>query len=130
MPNLPYISECEIIIDLIMHEMSIAINIIDIAVETARKNNALKINEIVLDIGTLSGIETESLLFCYDSACKNTMAEGSSLKLNIIPASAVCDSCGYKFKTASPVPTCPICENFVLMVSGGHELKIKSINVD
>jgi hydrogenase nickel incorporation protein HypA/HybF len=113
-----------------MHEMSIAVNIIDIAVETARKNNALKINEIVLDIGTLSGIETESLLFCYDSACKNTMAEGSSLKLNIIPAKAVCDSCGFEFETASPVPTCPICENFVLMVSGGRELKIKSINVD
>lgn len=130
MTNLTYISECEIIIDLLMHEMSIAINIIDIAEETALKNGAQKINEIVLDVGTLSGIETESLLFCYDSACKNTMAEGSHLKLNIIPALAVCDSCGYEFEADSPAPVCPKCDNYVLMVSGGRELKIKSINVD
>jgi len=130
LPNLPYISECEIIIDLIMHEMSIAVNIIDIAVETARKNNAFKINEIVLDIGTLSGIETESLLFCYDSACKNTIAEGSVLKLNIIAAKAVCDSCGFEFDADSWAPRCPKCDNVVLMVSGGRELKIKSINID
>ena len=127
---LSYISICEIIIDIAMHEMSIAINIVDIAVDTARKSAAKKINEIVVDLGTLAGIIPDSLLFCYDSACKDTMAEGSRLKLNIIPAMAVCDSCHHEFEADSPVPMCPKCENFVLQVSGGRELKIKSINVD
>jgi len=127
---LPYISVCEIIIVTNMHEMSIAINIVDIAVDTARKSSAKKINEIVVDIGRLAGIIPDSLLFCYDSACKDTIAEGSQLKLNIIQAKAVCDSCGHEFDADSPVPLCPKCENLVLQVSGGRELKIKSINVD
>ncbi len=130
MAILPYISICEIIIDIAMHEMSIAINIVDIAVDTALKSDAKKINEIVVDIGRLAGIIPESLLFCYDSACKDTIAEGSQLKLNIIQAKAVCDSCGFEFDADSPVPLCPKCDDFVLRVNGGRELKIKSINVD
>lgn len=36
--------------------MSIAINIVDIAVETATKNQAKKINSVVLELGKLSGV--------------------------------------------------------------------------
>jgi hydrogenase nickel incorporation protein HypA/HybF len=113
-----------------MHEMSIAINVVDIAVDMAKKAEAATINEIVVDIGTLSGIIPESLEFCFDSACKDTMAEKSRLTLNIIPAIALCDQCGHEFEADSHVPLCPKCDNLCLQVSGGRDMKIKSINVD
>ena len=130
MNKLPYISQSKTNDIIAMHEMSIAINIVDIAVDTAHKDNAKKINEIIVEIGNLAGIIPESLIFCYDSACKNTMAEGSQLNLKIIQATAICESCGFKFNADSHVPLCPKCENLVLQVSGGRDLKIKSINVD
>ena len=40
-----------------MHEFSIAVSIIEIAEAEAQKAHAVKIKELVLDIGTMSGIE-------------------------------------------------------------------------
>jgi hydrogenase nickel incorporation protein HypA/HybF len=113
-----------------MHEMSIAVNIVDIAVEAARKADAEKINEIVVEIGTLSGIIPESLEFGFSSACKDTMARDARLALNIIPAIAFCEQCGHRFETDSHAPLCPNCDNLCLQIRGGREMKIKSINVD
>ena len=62
-----------------MHEMSIAMNIVDIAVQTAKANKAKKINSISVEIGALSGVVPEALEFCFEAATQNTMAQGSQL---------------------------------------------------
>jgi len=113
-----------------MHEMSIAVNIIEIAEETARKEGAHKINSITLEIGALSGVVKDALEFCFESACKGTMAENAELELELIPAQAICESCGYPFKADQLLPLCPQCGELVFQMSGGKELKVKSINVD
>jgi len=113
-----------------MHEMSIAVNIVQIAEETARNSGASKINEISLEVGALSGVVKDALEFCFESACKGTMADGAQLDLHYIPARAVCESCGHTFETEQMVPLCPRCGELVFQLDGGRELKVKSINVD
>ena len=113
-----------------MHEMSIAMNVVEIVTDTAKQNNAKKINSIELDVGALSGIIPDALEFCFESACKGTIAENSKLKLNLIKADAECESCGEKFQAIEMVSQCPKCGEMVFQISGGKELKVKAINVD
>jgi hydrogenase nickel incorporation protein HypA/HybF len=113
-----------------MHEMSIALNIVDLSVETARQNKAEKINAIVLELGELAGVVEESLQFCFESACKGTMAEGARLEIIKLAAKAQCEHCGHEFNADQPIMHCPQCGALTFPISGGRELRIKSINVD
>ena len=113
-----------------MHEMSIALNVIDIAVERAQQEKARKINEIVLEIGSLSGVLIDSLQFCFESAVKNTIAHKARIKIIKQQATAFCSECGYSFKTDDFIPLCPECGQMVFDVRNGREMKIKYLNVD
>ena len=47
-----------------MHEMSIAEGILDIALETMKNNDASIVHSVQLDLGLMSGVEPDALLFC------------------------------------------------------------------
>ncbi len=113
-----------------MHEMSIAVSIIDIVVEQAQKADAGKINSVVLELGSLSGVTADALQFCFSSAAKSTIAEEAVLEIIEQQAKAVCGSCSHEFAADQLVPSCPECDELVINVQGGRELQIKSINVD
>ena len=113
-----------------MHEMSIAMNIVDLAVETAKNNDAKKINSIILELGKLSGVVRDALEFCFASACKGTIAEGAELEIIELKGMAHCSDCKLDFETDQIVATCPECNEYIFSVQGGRELKIKSLNVD
>ncbi len=112
-----------------MHEMSIAVNIVEIAVQTARQNQAKKINSITVEIGALSGVVPEALTFCFEAATKNTPAEGSKLEIVYLKAQAECTKCGFVFETDQFLNICPKCGEQVF-ASGGRQLQVKAINVD
>ena len=80
-----------------MHELSIALSIIESAEEAARKNNATIISKVEVEIGTMAGVETEALLFAWDSVIQGTMAQNSPLIINSIQAEATCQECGKDF---------------------------------
>lgn len=113
-----------------MHEMTIAIGIVDIAVQTAEQNMAKKINGITVEIGALAGIVRNALEFCFTEAVKNTIAEKATLDYIHIPAKAVCESCGHQFDADERAVKCPNCANIVFQMSGGTEFRVKNINVD
>ena len=80
-----------------MHELSVAQNIIEIVSDYARENKAGKISEVVLDIGAVAGVIPETLEFAWEISVKNTLLENASLKINFIPAKALCLSCKMEF---------------------------------
>jgi len=53
-----------------MHELSIAMTIVDIASRKAEAASAKMVSQVELDIGTRSGIEFESLEFALSVAVK------------------------------------------------------------
>ena len=57
-----------------MHEMSIAEGILDIALETMKNNDASIVHSVQLDLGLMSGVEPDALLFCWDAVTKKTPA--------------------------------------------------------
>lgn len=112
-----------------MHEMSIALNIIDIATEHAKEDHATTIDSIELDVGVLSGILVDSLEFCFDAASRNTLAEKARLVINSIPADGKCNSCGTSFSISQWPDPCPKCNSFLISISSGKDMKITSITI-
>jgi hydrogenase nickel incorporation protein HypA/HybF len=113
-----------------MHEMSIAISIVDIVCKKAQKENAKKINNIVLEIGDLSGIMIDALEFGFEAATKNTLADGAELKINRVQGKALCKNCDEYFILKTEFTPCPTCDDYNIEIKEGKELNIKSFNID
>lgn len=113
-----------------MHELSIAMNIIEIAEENARRENASVVKKIELDIGTQSGVVLEALEFAMESAVRDTMLEQAEVVINTISARAECNKCGNVFYTDDLFSPCPECGNPFSEIIQGRELKVKSLIVE
>lgn len=113
-----------------MHEFSIALNIVEIATETARVNNAETVNEVEVDVGDMSGVIYEALEFALRSAIKGTILENSHFRLNRIKASAVCIDCRHDFEPEDYLSVCSNCGSSNIEILRGREMKVKSINID
>ena len=113
-----------------MHEFSIAISIIDLAEAEAIKAGANQVKELVLDIGTMSGIEYFALDTAMEMAIKNTLLEESKIIVNKIQAEAKCTQCQTVFAIDQVYDPCPECSSLYHEVLSGKELQIKSIVVD
>lgn len=113
-----------------MHEMSLALNIVEIITNKALEEEAKKITEIDLEIGELAGIEQSALEFCMEAACRDTLAEGAKVIYSPVEALARCGACQHEFKPEFLFTRCPSCNGFQVDVIQGKEFKIRSINID
>ncbi len=113
-----------------MHELSIAISIVDIASRKAEAASAERVDQVELDIGTMSGIEFDSLEFALSVAVKDSILEGTHFKINRIEALCECNSCTHIYTPGQDFSTCPECGKQDLEFIRGKELQIKSLLID
>ena len=113
-----------------MHELSIAISIVDIALRKAEEASALRVSLVELDIGTLSGIEFDSLKFALSVASKDSLLEETHFKFNRIEALCECRSCSNLCAPGLDFRACPECGERDLEFIRGKELQIKSLLID
>ncbi len=113
-----------------MHEMTIVAGILRIVEDQARAAGASTVNTIELDIGDLAGIEIDALRFCFEAARRDTIAADAELVINRIPGRGHCPQCDIDVPVEYHVAVCPECEQALVEVFQGRELKVKSINVD
>ena len=110
----------------IMHELTLAMNVVEIAEEEVRKSNAKIVNEI----GTLSGVIPEAMEFAMTEAVKNTVLHNSKITYRIIPAKAKCMKCSTEFVVEDFYNSCPKCSSFENEILQGRELKVRSLVVN
>lgn len=112
-----------------MHELSIAMSIVEIAGEEARQRNA-QVNAVHLKLGMLSGVMKDALLFSYGMACEGTPLEGSTLVIEDVPVEVFCHACRANRKLASIQSfVCPDCGTVTPVVVHGRELEITAMEV-
>jgi hydrogenase nickel incorporation protein HypA/HybF len=70
-----------------MHEMSIAMSLVELACEEASRRHLGRVQALHVRIGTLSGVATEALLFSFDVAASGTPIEGATLNVEDTPGS-------------------------------------------
>ncbi|MDR3693882.1 hydrogenase maturation nickel metallochaperone HypA [Mucilaginibacter sp.] len=112
-----------------MHELSIVMGIIKIAEDHAKAADATVIDEIELDIGTMSGIDMDSMEFAWTQAIKGTMLNGTARKINSITAKAKCLDCDTEFEIKNYYDACPVCGEHLIDIVQGKELKVRSLLV-
>ncbi len=113
-----------------MHELSIAINIVEIASNQAKAAKAASVSTVELDIGTMSGIEYGSLEFALTVAVKNTSLEKTQFVINRIEPLCECQTCQEFFTPEGNYGSCPLCGGQTLEFIRGKELQIKSLLVE
>jgi hydrogenase nickel incorporation protein HypA/HybF len=113
-----------------MHELSIAMSIVELAEEEA-KNRNVQIEAVHLKLGALSGVVKEALLSCYEMACENTAVQGSRLIIEEVPVVIFCATCN-AHRTLSSVQqfTCPECGTPSWEVLQGKELLVVALEVN
>lgn len=114
-----------------MHELSIALNILNSLQQYVDENNIKNLTEIVLRIGKMQAVVPESLGFMYDTAKSEfPFAKNSILKMNFVDIKARCPQCKEEFILETINLICPNNEKHVLEIIQGNELIIESIEVE
>jgi len=112
-----------------MHELSITLGIIEIAEKEAAKANAKTVDLIELEIGTLAGIEFDSLDFVWPSAVKDTILENAEKKITVVKGKGKCLDCDSEFDVTNIYDACPNCGSFLKGITQGKELRVKALEV-
>ena len=111
----------------VMHEVSVAQNILKIVEEELEKNKGKTVNQLRLEVGSLSGVVIESLQFALDVSRNDSILKHTEILIDEIPARVKCRSCNFEFEADDYYVVCPKCQDFQLDFLSGRELKIKSI---
>lgn len=112
-----------------MHEMSLALSIMELVTAEAEAAGAQRVNRIELEVGSLAGVLVDSLRFCLEAAVRDTMAAEAALAIHELAATGRCPACGASSPMASLITACPRCDQS-LVLEHGRELRVVSITVD
>ena len=114
-----------------MHELSIAVSLIEAAEERAAAEGAERIARMFLRIGPLSGVVPEALMSAFELAAHATMAEGAVLEIERVPISVFCAECEREVVVGSAYSlACPDCGRPTSDVRSGSELEFTSMEIE
>ena len=112
-----------------MHELSIAMSIVEMAQEEADRRD-VAIDAVYLELGPLSGVVADALLFSYEMACIGTPLEGSRLVIKEMPVVVYCPTCmTQRILHSMQWFCCPDCATPTSDVIHGRELAITALEV-
>ena len=113
-----------------MHELSIAMSIVEGASQEAINRGAASVEVVHLKLGALSGVVKEALLFSYHLACEDTLLKGSQLLIEDVPVVVYCPACdGERVLNDISRFCCPTCGTLTPDVVRGRELELVAIEI-
>jgi hydrogenase nickel incorporation protein HypA/HybF len=113
-----------------MHELSIAVSIVDMAMEEAERHGADRIEAVHLRLGLLSGVVPRALLASYELACEQTLLEGSRLLIEAVPVVIYCETCQEnRAIVAIDSFSCAACGTPSAQVIQGREIEVVALEL-
>lgn len=113
-----------------MHELSIAMSIIEAASQEALNRGGAQVHAVLLKLGPLSGVVKDALLFSYEVASNGTVMEGSRLVIEDVPVVIYCSSCRAEQLLESVQRfCCPVCGTLSSEVVHGKELEFVAMEI-
>jgi hydrogenase nickel incorporation protein HypA/HybF len=76
-----------------MHELSIALSIVDGALEELERRGLKRASAIYVRLGRLAGVDKDALQFSYNVASQETLLAASRLEIEEIDAAIFCPVC-------------------------------------
>jgi hydrogenase nickel incorporation protein HypA/HybF len=112
-----------------MHELSVCQALVDQAEAIARQRKA-KVVRLLLQIGPLSGVESELLRRAFPLASAGTDCEGASLDIRDAAVSVNCPDCKETFPVQANKLICPRCGNWRTTLASGDEMVLQSVELE
>ncbi len=114
-----------------MHELSIALSMIEMASEEAARRGGVQVHAIHLKLGELSGVVKDALLFSYEVACQGTPLEGSQLIIEEVPVVVYCPTCQAETMPVSIQRLCCcVCDTPTSQIVTGKELEVVALELE
>lgn len=115
----------------LMHELSIAMSIVELAEEESAQRGNARVHAVYLKLGTMAGVVKEALLSAWELACEGSVLSGARLIIEEIPVSVYCPVC----LTARSLPSmqwfaCPDCGAPVSKILKGKELEVSALEIE
>ncbi|MCX5262721.1 hydrogenase maturation nickel metallochaperone HypA [Streptomyces sp. NBC_00199] len=113
-----------------MHEMSVALAVVDqVAEAAARSAGVTAVRSVRLQVGELAGVVPDALAFSFELACAGTVLEGAELITEAVPGRARCTPCAHEWAVGMPPRlTCPACGATHTELLAGRELRIVDVH--
>ncbi len=113
-----------------MHELSIALSILDRVEEEAARRGYSIVKAVHVRLGGLSGVIKTALASAFDLAREGTALAECELVVEESPVILHCAAC----QADQPVPSiqeicCPICGGCDVEVIGGRELEVTALEI-
>jgi len=114
-----------------MHELSIAMSMVEMATEESQRLGAERVTALHLKVGLLSGVVKDALIFSYEVACAGTPLEGSKLIIEDVPVKVYCPRCSSEKELDSiQLFACPACGELTPEVLEGRELQVVAMEIE
>jgi hydrogenase nickel incorporation protein HypA/HybF len=113
-----------------MHELSLAMETIELATREAEKTGVSLIREIVIEVGCLSGVEADAFEFALELMVKGSVLENAIIRLIRTPGHGKCTACNLQFIMRQRLDTCPECSSFPSEIRGGENFMLLSMVVE
>lgn len=113
-----------------MHELSIALSIIEGVEQERERLDGAQVRAVHLKLGPLSGVVKDALLFSYEVACAGTALEGSRLEIEEVPITIYCPQCRREQPAMSiQLLCCGVCQTPGAEVRQGRELEVFALEL-
>jgi hydrogenase nickel incorporation protein HypA/HybF len=113
-----------------MHELSIAMSMVEMAAEEAARHGAERVDALYLKLGRLSGVVKDALLFSWEIACEGTPVQGARLVIEEMPIVVHCPTCD-EDKTLEAINAifCPVCDTPTPDIRQGKEMEVTAMEI-
>jgi hydrogenase nickel incorporation protein HypA/HybF len=113
-----------------MHELSIALSILEVAESEARRHGAARITCIRCRIGCLRQAHASLLAEAFDLAKVGTLAGDAALTVETAGMRLGCSACGGQTDLDGWAFECPDCGSRAVELSGGDQLELTSLDLE
>ena len=113
-----------------MHEFALAHSVLQIALETAEVHEALRVRTVRCRIGAMRQVVPSLLKTAFEACCRDTVAEGANLMIEVDPITVTCSACGAMNNVETITYQCPACDSTDIQMEKGTGMEITSITID
>jgi hydrogenase nickel incorporation protein HypA/HybF len=111
-----------------MHELGIAQDILNKALDTAHKEGAQKVTRVHVKVGEHTAVDVADFRFCFDALKAGTIASEAELAVETAPP-AECRVCKTSFSPEADPSACPACGSSEVEIMTGRELYVDSVEL-
>ena len=112
-----------------MHELSICQALLTQVEEIARREDALRVDCIRIQVGPLAGVVAELLEHAFSIARAGTIAAQAELLIDSLPVRIRCTQCGAETEATPNRLLCGNCGDFRTRLLSGDELLLASVEL-